>query len=550
MSPETPPASAIVPRPMPKVSVIVPVYNPGSDIDECIASLLGQSLPDSDYEAIFVDDGSTDGTPARLDALAAEHAHVHVAHIPNSGWPGKPRNVGMDIAAGEFVYFVDNDDWLEPDALERMLAMAVADDADIVIGKVVGQGKFVPRTLFRENLHGVTLGDSAPLLGLLTPHKLFRRSLLDEQGIRFPEGRRRLEDHVFVMHAYFHARRVSVLADHPCYHWVLRDAETNASYAPFDAKAYFANVREVLDVVEAHTEPGPLRDRLMRHWYRGKMLGRLGGAAFAKRDPAYNRELYDEILALADERYGPGAADKLPFNLRLRSHLLVREGGFEALGILAAREGELRARPRVRDLRGDGTWLALTVEAELAGAEHGPLTFRRSGERLLWIPPVELGELPEELLDVTAEIDKAKVQVLLRGIPDRVEYAVPGETTVRLEPVPGAPDGVLHAVLSTHAHIAPTIAAAGAPLPAGEWELDALVTIAGFSHLRVIRRKGANVVLVARPPGRVAVRDDWRPPPPSADGPARRLARRVPGVLPVVRRLRALRSARAPRGSA
>ena len=61
---------------------------------------------------IFVDDGSTDGTRRRLDALAAEHDHVRVEHIPNSGWPGRPRNVGLDLARGEFVYFVDNDDWL------------------------------------------------------------------------------------------------------------------------------------------------------------------------------------------------------------------------------------------------------------------------------------------------------------------------------------------------------------------------------------------------------------------------------------------------------
>src|SRR4051812_43396765 len=76
-----------------KVSAIVPVYNPGSDIDDCIRSLLDQSLRGDEYEVIFVDDGSTDETPARLDELAAQHENVRVEHIPNSGWPGKPRNV-------------------------------------------------------------------------------------------------------------------------------------------------------------------------------------------------------------------------------------------------------------------------------------------------------------------------------------------------------------------------------------------------------------------------------------------------------------------------
>jgi glycosyltransferase involved in cell wall biosynthesis len=529
----------------PQVSVIVPVYNPGHDIDDCIASLLGQSLPATEYEAIFVDDGSTDDTPARLDALAAEHEHVRVEHIPNSGWPGKPRNVGIEMARGEYVYFVDNDDWLAPEALERMLAMAREDGADIVIGKVVGQGKFVPRGLFVENLHNLTLDSSAPLLGLLTPHKLFRKALLDEHGIRFPEGRRRLEDHVFVMDAYFRAQGISVLADYPCYHWVLRNPDTNASYRPFEPRDYFDNVREVLDLVEARTEPGPFRDRLMRHWYRGKMLGRLGGSAFGKREPDYNRELYSEIRRLAEDRFPEDAAAKLPFNLRMRSHLL-RHGSIEDLHALAARETELRARTRLKAVRGDGTWLSLDVEAALAGAKHGPLTFRRSGDRVLWIPPAELGPLPDDLLDVTGELKRARLQVLLSG-GDGVEYVLPGRTTVRLEPVDGAQEGTVQAVVSTSAHVAPSIAAGGAPLPAGHWELEALISIAGFSHVRAVKRKGATVTLVAKPPARVEVHGDWRPAPPAPPSGLRRLARRVPGAMALARRLRGRRPAPASR---
>ncbi|MEA2468447.1 MAG: poly(ribitol-phosphate) beta-N-acetylglucosaminyltransferase, partial [Thermoleophilaceae bacterium] len=134
-----------------KVSAIVPVYNPGEHIDRCIESLVGQSLPTDEYEVIFVDDGSTDGTGARLDALAAEHPHVRVEHIPNSGWPGKPRNVGIEMARGEFVYFVDNDDYVGRQALERLYDRALETGADVVMGKVVGRGKYVPRAIFRKN---------------------------------------------------------------------------------------------------------------------------------------------------------------------------------------------------------------------------------------------------------------------------------------------------------------------------------------------------------------------------------------------------------------
>src|SRR4051794_41937909 len=125
---------------MPKVSVIVPVFEPGPLIEPLIASLLVQTMPAGEREVIFVDDGSTDGTGERLDRLAVEHPGVRALHIPNSGWPGRPRNVGLDAARGEFVFFADHDDWLEPDALERLYAVATEHDADIVIGKVVGHG--------------------------------------------------------------------------------------------------------------------------------------------------------------------------------------------------------------------------------------------------------------------------------------------------------------------------------------------------------------------------------------------------------------------------
>jgi glycosyltransferase involved in cell wall biosynthesis len=104
-----------------KVSVVVPVFNGGPDLEPLVTSLREQSMPADEFETIFVDDGSTDGTTGPLlDALAADDSNVTVIHIPNSGWPGKPRNVGMDAARGEFIQFVDSDDHLGPEALERL----------------------------------------------------------------------------------------------------------------------------------------------------------------------------------------------------------------------------------------------------------------------------------------------------------------------------------------------------------------------------------------------------------------------------------------------
>jgi glycosyltransferase involved in cell wall biosynthesis len=501
-----------------KVSVVVPVYNPGRDIDDCVRSLLDQSLPASEYEAIFVDDGSTDATPARLDELAAEHANVRVEHIPNSGWPGRPRNVGIELARGDYVYFVDNDDWIGREALERMHAMAQRDDADIVIGKVVGHGKSVPRNLFRRNRSGVDLEWDA-LLWLLTPHKLWRRDFLDAHALRFPEGRRRLEDHVFVMRAYFSSPRISVLADYPCYHWVLRDREVNASWGYLDPVSYFANMREVLDVVDAHTEPGPFRDRLYARWYRGKMLNRVE-KVLSNPDLERRRALYVAMHELAVERFPESVDARLPFNMAQRSRLL-RAGDFDALAALAELERGLRAQARAVAVRQADGVVELELEAEVEG-----LRFERAGEQLTW-----------RGADATHSLLRGStVQLLLKQRSSQEEYRVPAHAELRLVDTQstsstgtGEPGGELRAVVVASARVDGTTAAAGAALAPGPWELHAIVIVAGFrAAVRVRRDRGAeHLMLAVGPDGRVSARrPGWR----------RNLRRRMP--RPLVRAIR------------
>jgi glycosyltransferase involved in cell wall biosynthesis len=511
-----------------KVSVIVPVYNPGAHIDDCIASLLRQSLPPEEFEVIFVDDGSTDDTPARLDALATEYPHVRVEHILNSGWPGRPRNIGIEMARGEYVYFVDNDDWVGKHALRRLYDRAERDEVDIVIGKVVGEGKFVARSVFKRDRRNVTL-EWAPLVRLLTPHKLFRKSLLDEHGIRFPEGRRRLEDHVFTMHAYFHARGISVLAGYPCYHWVLREDDENASTTAFDPADYYSNVREVLDLIDEHMEPGPLRDRVRSHWYRGKMLGRVGGRNFLEREPGYRRELYEEIRRLALERYGDEVEAYLAFNACVRSRLL-RNGRYEALEALAAFEAGLRAEPTVVELEPDEQGIALAIETRLVH-DGGPLAFVRRGARLGWAPPGELAAaLPPEALDVSEEQQSAYANVLLWSALDGTEYLLPTESEVRFEPAGGV-EGVTP-VLVARARVEPRVASAKAKLRPGEWTVGVTAAFAGFTPPGVPLERGR---WARRGPLVLTVAHDGRVLPPRL---RREVAKRFPRVARAVQRAR------------
>ena len=99
------------------ISIIVPVYQVEPYLNRCVRSLLEQTY--TDLEIILVDDGSPDGCPALCDAWAGKDARVRVIHKPNGGL-SDARNAGLTAASGEEIAFVDSDDWVDPDMLERL----------------------------------------------------------------------------------------------------------------------------------------------------------------------------------------------------------------------------------------------------------------------------------------------------------------------------------------------------------------------------------------------------------------------------------------------
>ena len=115
---------------MTEVSVIVPVYNVRKFLPACVASVRGQTM--KDLELILVDDGSTDGSGELCDALAKKDARIRVLHTENGG-QGRARNLGLDIARGEYVAFVDADDAATPEMLAAALAQARQENADMVV---------------------------------------------------------------------------------------------------------------------------------------------------------------------------------------------------------------------------------------------------------------------------------------------------------------------------------------------------------------------------------------------------------------------------------
>lgn len=481
-----------------KVSVVIPVYNSGKYIDPCIESLLQQTLPADEFEVLFIDDGSTDDTPARLEKLAAEHPHFRVKTIPNSGWPGKPRNIGVAEARGEYVQFVDHDDHLGRDALRRMYAMGHRNGSDIVIGKVASDFRGVPHGIFRTDREKCTL-ETAPLHDSLTAHKMFRTDFLRDNKIAYPEGRRRLEDQLYMMQAYFPAETVSILGSYTCYYYSKRDDGNNSGSTRIVPSGYYGNLREVLEVVGTRTEPGAFQDRLLRRFYRVEMLGRLSEPAVLGYDAAFLDEMVDAVRPLATGFMGDGVHEGLGAVNRLRSTLL-RDDDRQGLVKLARQAATVKSAARLEDIAWQpGGLLTVTLSARLTvGKDKAPLALLRSDDRILLHPaltadPLPDGERPDadlpdaglptgEPLDVTGEIKAFKAEVALRDRETAVEWPCPVTFTAAAEDLG---DGRCQVILRGTAQLPADAFRDRGPLPRGFW--DVWVTVRGLGLVRRVR---------------------------------------------------------------
>lgn len=181
----------------PLVSVIIPVYNPGPYLQQCLASVCGQTL--QDLEIICVDDGSTGGSQALLKAFAARDPRiVLVSHKKNRGCAAA-RNSGMDRASGKYISFLDSDDWIDAAYLEELVCAAEAEQLPLVLNSnIIQENEDGTKVRFEPGSYDETIGFSTTgyvecgsNIGNFTYSNcccLYRRDYLEKLGVRFPEG--------------------------------------------------------------------------------------------------------------------------------------------------------------------------------------------------------------------------------------------------------------------------------------------------------------------------------------------------------------------------
>lgn len=242
-----------------KVSIIVPIYKVERYIEQCAASVLGQSY--GDIQFIFVDDGSPDASVNKLNALinsrfAGLRERIEIVRKPNVGLP-QARLTGLQHATGDYILHVDSDDWLELDAVEKLVCKAEETDADVVyfyVRKEKGEGrshvskdkvyedpKAFSRDVFCNKAHGYVV------------NKFARRSCYRDD-LFYPHGNMH-EDMVLMGQLLFYCKKV-VLLPEALYHYRRNNSASETRQARKVRRA--ASARNFLDLYEA---------------YRGRMAG-------------------------------------------------------------------------------------------------------------------------------------------------------------------------------------------------------------------------------------------------------------------------------------
>jgi len=201
-----------------KVSIIVPVYNSEQYLSKCLDSLLRQTL--KEIEVICINDGSTDSSLDILKDYAKQDSRIKIINQKNLK-QGKARNIGVENASGEFIGFLDSDDWVEPEFYEKLYKSSKIHDSDIACGNVIynsngilNNSNFISKYTFKSNKEVITTPEQKYnlLKAGVVWNKIYKTELIVKNNIRFPENIK-FEDNYFTFVTLMFSDKISLVED-------------------------------------------------------------------------------------------------------------------------------------------------------------------------------------------------------------------------------------------------------------------------------------------------------------------------------------------------
>ncbi len=336
---------------MPKISVVVPVYNVEGYLGACLESLVAQTV--EDFEVVLVNDGSTDGSVAIAEQFTSRDERFQLVSQENGGL-SRARNTGTAVASGEYLAFLDSDDTLPPNAYELLLGALEKTGSDFATGNVqrltrfsTKQSHFLARA-FAETQMKTHVTKYHPLIADRTAwNKLWRRSFWDEHSLSFPEGVLH-EDIPVVVPAHFMARSVDVISE-PVYHWRIReDGDLSITQRRLETRTLRDRMAAIEAVSEYLAANGP---RGAKGWYDEAVVAddlRYHLNVLESADDEYIELFMERVNAFLD-RAGKRIYDPLPAIERLKWHLVRRRLVPELLEVLRFQKQDLNRTPLVRE---------------------------------------------------------------------------------------------------------------------------------------------------------------------------------------------------------
>lgn len=213
-----------------KVSIIIPAYNVENYIDKCLNSLVKQSL--KDIEIIVVNDGSTDGTQKVIDKYAKKYSNVISLEKENGG-VSEARNLGLKKATGEYIGFLDSDDWIDKDMYKKMYQKAISEDFDIVACDT--EAIFPEKKQYiSSNIKNDFVSNKELMIDAYAViwNKIYKKDLI--KGITFKKGMNFCEDVEFLYMVYSKAKKIGVIKE-PLHNYLQREGSLTYVY---DKKLY------------------------------------------------------------------------------------------------------------------------------------------------------------------------------------------------------------------------------------------------------------------------------------------------------------------------
>ena len=248
-----------------KISVIVPVYKSEKYIERCIDSILNQTY--KNIELILVDDGSPDNSPKICDRYAETDSRVLVIHKENGG-VSTARNAGLDAATGDYITFVDSDDYLEPVMYENMLAKALEYDSDIILCDCVKEygeyselyshniraGFYNREQLEKEYFPHLLMMENVEYPATISNWLLLWKNNLNTPEMRYEPGLKFSEDLLFGSRLMLKAMSFYYMKGEAYYHYMMNPDSVTHTYAPDKWDNYLRLYSRIKEVFSGYCE--------------------------------------------------------------------------------------------------------------------------------------------------------------------------------------------------------------------------------------------------------------------------------------------------------